>query len=789
MKKLVLLAILAFSILLLQAQETKYSRVRIYTGPEGIRDLVSQGIPADEGEIRPGAYVTCEISSFDLEVVEVAGYRCEVLIDDVAKYYEERSSAEMQMLDILLEADYPMSREWPVPQGFSLGTVGGFCSIDEMLDHLDFMIATYPDLLSPLYQLDSLSHEGRPIYWLRLSDNPTQNEEEPEVLYTGMHHAREPIGMQQMLFYMYYLLENYDTDPEVRYLVDNTEMYFVPLVNPDGYARNIYTNPNGGGQWRKNRRINGNGTYGVDLNRNYGFAWGYDNSGSSPDPGDETYRGPSAFSEPEIATLRDFCEDHEFRLALNYHSYAGLLLYAWGYIPDPSPDDELMHDYAAIMTQENAYTYGPGNTTIYATNGGSDDWMYGEQTTKDKIFAFTPEMGTGDDGFWPTPSRIIPLCQLSMWQNIMLARLAGPYAELKDTGSSIVENKTGHFTFNIKRLGLDETGVYTVSIIPVNDAVISTGEPMVYTDLEMMQSVDDSLSFTLKEDIQNGEEILFLLSVDNGYYVSSDTVRKFYGTPVVIFEDDGNTFTNWTSNKWTTTALAYHSPDKSVTDSPSGDYSNYETNIMTLNGPIELENAVFAALSFWAKWEIEAGYDYVEVLASTNGQSWTPLAGKYTKTGTDYQDPGQPLYDGTQNTWVSEEMSLEEFLGEQVYLRFKLKADSYVTGDGFYWDDMQVTVIDLYTGNEEKNPVPSIKIAGPLPNPATDQIRFSIADGKSDAGITLEVFNGTGQRIISQQITNAGDIVIPVDRWGNGIYFYQFKIDGLTQKSGKLVVR
>ncbi len=120
---------------------------------------------------------------------------------------------------------------------------------------------------------------------VKISDNPNVNETEPEVLYTALHHAREPVGAMQMLFYMYYLLENYDNDPFIQALVDNTEMYFVPVVNPDGYVYNQTTNPNGGGMWRKNRRNNGSaGLYGSDLNRNYGYMWGYDNNGSSPYP-------------------------------------------------------------------------------------------------------------------------------------------------------------------------------------------------------------------------------------------------------------------------------------------------------------------------------------------------------------------------------------------------------------------------------------------------------------------------------------------------------------------------
>ncbi len=174
--------------------------------------------------------------------------------------------------------------------------------------------------------------------------------------------------------------------------------------------------------WRKkNRRDNGDGTFGVDLNRNYGYMWGINNSGSSPYPSDETYRGTEAFSEPEAQAMKAFCEDHEFKIALNYHSYSNLLLAPWGYSTEPSPDNEVLLAYGAIMTQENNYTYGPGSTTIYPTNGGSDDWMYGEQDSKPMILAYTPEVGTSSDGFWPAYSRIIPLCQENVLQNIMAA--------------------------------------------------------------------------------------------------------------------------------------------------------------------------------------------------------------------------------------------------------------------------------------------------------------------------------------------------------------------------------
>lgn len=789
MKKLSLLLALMITFLVASAQDYKYSRVRVFTGHDGVSELLSIGIPVDDAEIRPGAYITCEISQPDIEKIEAAGYRYEILIEDVASFYEERSAKEMGMLDQLKHADYLLNRDWSVPEGFDLGSIGGFCSIDEMFAHLDSMVAQYPDLISPVYPMDSLTHEGRVVYWLRISDNPTQNEDEPEVLYTGMHHAREPIGMQHLLYFMYYLLENYESDAEIQYLINNTELYFVPIINMDGYARNILTSPNGGGQWRKNRRDNGDGTFGVDPNRNYGFAWGYNNYGSSSDPGDATYRGPAAFSEPCIQNMRDFCESHEFRIALNYHSYSNLFLYPWGYLAELPPDDEILSAYSAIMTKENGYTYGPGYTTIYETNGGSDDWMYGEQSTKDMILSWTPEVGGSGDGFWPTPSRIIPLCQENMWQSMMAAKLVGPYAEVKDQSPTIVESTEGFFKHTIKRLGLDESGEYTVYISPVNDAITSVGDPIVYSSLGLLESAVDSIAFTLKDDIQNGDEIIYVLSVNNGYYTSSEIINKIYGIPVVVFEDEGSTFTNWTSSRWNTTTEDFVSPDKSITDSPFGNYNNYEANAMVLNEPIDLSEAAFAVLGFWAKWEIEPGYDYVQVEASTDGFNWTPLEGNYTKEGTEYQAPGEPVYDGFQADWVYEEMNLESFIGQEIYLRFLLRADSYVVEDGFYWDDLEVTIIDIYTGTDDLAPQHAIKINGPVPNPATENVHFSFNSSENMPGINLKVYNSNGQVVAEYMVNGEKDLNLPLSGWSDGVYFFQFSSEGTVLKSGKFIVR
>lgn len=795
MKRILFTAIFTCLFLFNYAQDT-YSRVKIYANHQELQSLVEQGVAVDHGIFKAGVYVICELSSSDIDILKVSGIRYEMQIPDVTAFYRERNEPYMDDLGAVKRAVYELSEEWPVPEGFELGTCGGFLTIDQCMEHLDNMAAQYPELVSPRATLDFETHNGNSIYWVRLSDNPNDDEAEAEVFYTGMHHAREPIGMQNLIYYMYYLLENYETDPDVKYIVDNFELYFIPIINVDGYAYNIQNDPNGGGQWRKNRRQNDDGSYGVDINRNYGYQWGYDNSGSSPVPSDDTYRGPSAFSEPEIQAVRNFCEDHEFRIALNYHSYSNLLLYTWGWSAQPCEHDDLLYAYADILTTENGYTFGPANTTIYPTNGGSDDWMYGEQDTKDLILSYTPEVGDGNAGFWPPVSQIIPLCQENMYQNIMAALLCGPYAVARDMGPSIIDDKTGLFFFDLQRLGLEDGATYTVSIEPLSDAIASISDPMAYSELEIMETVSAAFTYTLKDDIHGGDLVEYLLQVNNGLATFSDTITKIYGTPVVIFEDSASSFNKWASNKWNITTAQSHSPSTSIADSPFGQYNNDENNSMTLTGTIDLTDMVYANLGFWAKWDIESGYDYVQVFISdNNGSTWTPVQGKYTHPGNANQATGEPLYDGTQSAWVKEEISLEQFLDKEIKIRFTLVSDVYVVGDGFFWDDMKVTVVDLATGVDENNgkgiETQNFASMQVHPNPASGSVAFDYTLDKHGTGNTsLKIFDVSGQQVFETGLSGErGEINLDISTWTSGMYFYAISCNRAVIESGKFIVR
>jgi hypothetical protein len=781
-----LLTVFLFSLsLLLAAQQPTYSRVKIFAGSKTLAQLQSTGIEINSVNAKDNSYLA-EISEAELSKLDAAGFRYEIVIHNIAKYYSERASEKVPES----KTKSLLNETWPQPANFALGSCGGFSTVDQMLAQIDLMRSLYPSLISVKQAVSDTvtTIEGRTMYYVRISDNPDINETEPEVLYTGMHHAREPIGMQHLLYYMWYLLENYGSDPSVKHLVDNTEMYFIPVINVDGYTYNITNNPNGGGQWRKNRRNNNDGSFGIDINRNYGYEWGYDDIGSSPEPASDTYRGTAAFSEPETRMMKYFCESHNFPIALNYHSYSNLFLYAWGWTSFPSPDNTILGAYAKLMTKESGYTFGPGSTTIYPTNGGSDDWMYGEQTTKPAIFSYTPEIGNSDDGFWPIPSRIVPLCQENMLASITAARLVGNYAIINDNSPLFVWEQSGYLPFDVQRMGMQE-GSFTATIIPLGNSFEQVGSPKSYQGLALLEKQTDSISYQFSNNLHVGDTIRYVLSVDNGYFTENDTVMRIFGYPVTVFEDKFSSNANWTGN-WALTNSQYFSPNSSMTDSPNGNYTANANKTITLKNEIALNNTLLMVLQFMAKWALEPEYDYVQVgISIDNGASWLPLQGNYTNPGSIYQPFGQPLYDGSESDWVREIISLNEYMGQKIKLRFQLRSDMGTEMDGFYFDDFNISmVLDPTTINEAEASSGFLGI--PFPNPATGsfEIEYKLPENTGDA--VLQIVTAAGSEVLKTHLsTPNSSALIDIRNLSAGIYFVSIVSEKFNSPVRKLIVK
>lgn len=243
--------------------------------------------------------------------------------------------------------------------------------------------ASYPSI-AELVTLGTTGEEGLPIYALKLSDNVSTDEDEPVVLYDGVHHAEEVMGLESCLWMIDELTTGYGVNDTITGWVNDCEIWFIPLLNPEGHG--IVTAETDT-TWRKNKTDNNdNGVFdpgydGVDLNQNYDFNWSLGGSGN---PASEYYRGPSPFSEAENRVMRDFCHAEKPVFAVNYHSPRSsdgdCVYYPW-YWPGHgfAPDHAIIYNVAAGLATRTKTEAGTSYTALYgfATSGRARNWQYG----------------------------------------------------------------------------------------------------------------------------------------------------------------------------------------------------------------------------------------------------------------------------------------------------------------------------------------------------------------------------------------------------------------------------
>jgi carboxypeptidase T len=785
---------------LLLAQTEKYSRVKILlnAGTKSISELQKLGLEVDHGDYRSNESFTSDFSFDEIALIKKAGFETEILIDDVQKFYAEQNnhSHQNKSTSSTIASCFPKNYVAPIkPQNFHLGAYAGYFKYQEMLDIIDSMHLLYPNLISVKQAIDTFQTiEGRPIYWVRVSNNPSVLQaNKPQMLYTAVHHAREPASMSQLIYYLWYLLENYNTNPQIQAIINNTELYFIPCINPDGYIFNETTNPNGGGMWRKNRRDNLDGTFGVDLNRNYGYNWGFDNIGSSNTSSSNTYRGTNGFSEPETQALQWFSENHQFKINLNYHSFSNVLIYPWGYIGSLRTNDSLAYEtFGQFISEDNGYKQGTCNEVLgYITNGSSDDWQYGEQTSKNKTFAFTPEVGPSSTGFYPPSSDILGLCEANLYANINAAKLILQHAVISRDKQVTSTQLNSHLKFDLKRIGLKNSATYTVSIVPLDVWISSAGTPKTYTNINFLQLIRDSINYTLNPSISNGQAYRFLLKMNNGIYDEIDTVQAIYNNTVSL-PISTNSLVGWSSvgGTWNVSNTNFYSAPNSMTDSPLGNYSSFAFNKLTLNTDIDLTNAIKPTLSFYCKWDIEKNNDYAVVeISSDQGATWTPLCGKYTVEGGFNQLQGSPIYDGTSNNiWLKEEMPLDNYVFLSVRFRFTLGANFSNNKDGFYFDDLMVNGLDnSVLGNKDPNKNKNSAQLSLYPNPSNESVNIFVSTNK-DEMVELNIRNATLQVVEKILIKTNQSNKIDTRKYDAGIYYCTILYGSGEKQITKLVI-
>ncbi len=771
----------------------RYSKVKItLDASHDLTQLAQLGLETEHGNYQPGRFFTGEYSETEIAAIQAAGFSTEILISDL-----KANLLELNRLGAsVLERSAPPCQNGgggggvQTPENYAYGTMAGYYKYQEMLDILDSMAAKYPDLFKPKSPLHPTltTFEERPLYWVKISDSPADDEaDEPEIFFNAVHHAREPNSMSQMIFFMWHLLENYDSDPEVKFLVDHTEIYFVPCVNPDGYIYNETTNPDGGGFWRKNRRLNADGTYGVDLNRNYGYAWGLNDSGSSGNTSSEVYRGTAPFSEPETQMIREFCIAHEFVMTFNYHTYSNLLIHSWDYDFVYTPDHDLFIEYGDYMTEENGYLNGIAGEVLYLVNGGANDWNYGEQTEKNKILSFLPEVGYS---FWPLQTDIDPLNKDAFEINIKALRLLHNYGIVTPANGRFINELNGEIGFSLQKLGMG-TGSLTVSLTPLSGNVASVDLPKDF-NLSNLETTNDAFAYTLDASIENGDSVIFELTVGNGNFSIPQKVVRIFTAADEAFFDPGDDLSQWDPNTaWEATTEDFFSAPSCITDSKNSSYPVGSLNELVLNEPIGVNNASHVFLSFWAKWDIEEDQDFAQVSVSVEGSQYFPLCGSYTEAGTVEQFLDSPLYDGTQSEWVFEEMDLSEYLAIDDSLElsflFGMYSDEFLEYDGFYFDDLTLTVVEENTTSVIPFDETKFSVSS-RPNPAGDYVVFDLEGiSPNSQFVEIEVFNAFGQQV--QRLPASGKTArLDVSDWAAGVYFYRVLAGGKMVTAKRFVV-
>jgi len=743
-----------------------------YSNGEDLIELANNGVCIDHGFNKKNHFFISDFSASDLDKIKSLGFTYEILIEDVTSFYQNRNKSELKLKSneycIDENNDYITPNNYDIKDG---NDFGGFYTYEEMLDELDDMYSQYPNLITQRTDLKDEeyiesphiheTYEGRFLQLVKISDNPQTNEEEPQILYTALHHAREPGSMQQLIYFMWYLLENYESNDSIKQIIDNSELYFVPCVNPDGYVYNQTDEPNGGGMWRKNRRDN----HGVDNNRNYSFidengneVW--NTSGTTGNPNGNTYAGNEPFSEAENRAIRYLVESKNFKLALNNHTYGNLLLYPYGYdYNQPTEDNEIYEFISSELVSENNYD-NIISADLYPAAGDSDDFMYGMLTTEDnqtreKIFAMTPEIGSS---FWPQSSTIEDLCKGMIKLNLTAAKMIGNYARLKDNSSTFINNLNFESNFIFQRLGISNNSEFSVSIIPISSNIESVSSTITINSAQIGEAINDSFDISLNESIQEGENVIYKYLLNNGLYDEEITVTKIYGQTQTIIEDDSDNYVNhWhDDSEWSNTYEEYFSPQTSITDSPYSNYSNNSEEIIQLIDPINLSGFVYAEINFDAKWNIESGYDYVQLeISNDNGNSWIPQCGKYTRKGIETHDFAldEPLYDGNQPQWINETVSLTDYLNEDIFIRFKLYTDGGLRRDGFYFDNFKIKGVSENLGISEIEQV-SFNI---YPNPTGNYINI-----RSEVKINkLEIFDLMGKKILEIKKESINRVRLP----------------------------
>jgi carboxypeptidase T len=569
-------------------------------------------------------------------------------------------------------------------------------TIAQVIAFMDTLHMLYPEVVSERWSLGQ-SHEGRDIWCFRMSDDPGVDHNRPSTLFDALHHPGEWPGTELDIRLAEYLAKSYGSDPLITYLLQHREVYFVPIVNPDGRA---YTEDTGNSWPKKNRRDNGDGTFGVNLNDNYPYMWGVSGVPENDSTWSGGYRGPYAGSEPETQAIMGLVNSHDFVTHQSYHTPGNITFYPWAYTSDPTPDDAIFQHMAERMTMLNGYAHRPvSGYSVFS--GPTIDWSYGAQGEHEKVFAFTNEVASNGQG--TLEQQLQQILDENVWAAIYLIKVAGPCVSASapeviggDSNGVLDPGESAGLSFTIENEGVrkDAVGVKLSfscddPYLELHEATRDVGTIAAFSSADLSAS---PVSVTLDASCPAGRCVNLKVTATYEDETTDVIVPYVVGGPVVLFGDDFESGTDgWTlTGSWGLTSSTSNSPTSSLTDSPGGDYTEDDTSYAALADPI---TAASLDLSFWQLVQTEEQFDYINVQASADGGPWTTL----------YRSSG---YNGG---WSHVEIPLDDYVGAPVRIRFELQPDWSFNDDGWYIDD--VTLSGSEMANETPTPPEAVSPA------------------------------------------------------------------------------
>ncbi len=433
----------------------------------------------------------------------------------------------------------------------SLQTFGYYYTYWEMQDSVAVFAARYPEICS-LFVIGTTS-QNRDILCLKVSDNASVEEDEPACCFSGATHGDEPMGTSIVMAFLQQILSGYGTDSLSTWLVDNREIYTVPILNPDC---SIYCSDSGGAgvYWRKNRRVVVPPNVGVDPSRNHGFKWGYDDVGSSPSPASHAYRGPDPWSDAEATAARDLQATHRFRTEQDFHCFGGYNTYPWCYVYTSPPEQDLLQEVVDTFQTYNDYhdtLTGQASHVLYLANGTQPDWGFSDTADKFLTYSFVIEADTWFYACWNDSALMCREVDGNVPTLFYLARIAGVYFDRVSVAvnDTVLGNATGRLDpgetaslwFTVRNQAvhpLDSACDISARLVSLDTLVTVLDSVKSFPGVQRRSDVDnraDQFLVRASESAQPGDTIPFRLEVT--FTDAGNTIMMPVAFSVVLGED------------------------------------------------------------------------------------------------------------------------------------------------------------------------------------------------------------------------------------------------------------